>query len=303
MHKPAKYLPLLCAGLLAGSVTPGAAQSALQTLQQEITRQQEQLKQQEQRLLELEKQLQDAIQREQKTEPQPTIPAPEQEPKEAASKVASQPEASPPQVLRESGDPYKLFADDDFPKSVPFFGSDWRFSYGGYLKLDLITDFDGTGDPYQFVTATIPVPGAANSPQPGGYTKVHVKESRFNFEVRNTSENAPFTKVFFEMDFFDESSYAPRLRHAYLQYGNLIVGQTWTTLTEMRSLPFLIDFAYGDALYGGRTPQIRWQQPLGEKFSWAVGLESWNDGAIENPSMLSGTGTILGSPARQPRNL
>ena len=194
------------------------------------------------------------------------------------------------QVLREPDNPYQILADDDFPKSIPLFPSDWRFSFGGYAKADVIVDFSGTGDPYQFIVSGIPVDGAANSPQPGSYTQIHAKETRFNFEMRNVSPDLPFNKAFIEMDLFNYDSPGVRLRHAYFQYGHLIVGQTWTTLTEMRALPFLVDFAYGDSLYGGRAAQVRWEQPVSDSFSWAIGIEDWNDGAIDNSAgSLAGT--------------
>ena len=176
---------------------------------------------------------------------------------------------------------YRGLTDDDFAKSIPMFGSDWRFSFGGYVKLDVIGDFSGTGDPYQFITATIPVEGTSG-PQPGSYAQIHAKESRFAFEVRNYAEGLPANRAFIELDFFDESTSGPRLRQAYLQWGNLTAGQTWTTLTELRQLPFLIDFAYGDALYGGRTAQLRWEQSSGDRFDWAVAVEDWSDEAIAN---------------------
>jgi hypothetical protein len=118
---------------------------------------------------------------------------------------------------------------------------------------------------------------------------VHARESRFAFDLRKSSQDDPFTKVFFEFDFFDESSTSARLRHAYFQYGNLTAGQTWTTLSEVRSLPFLVDFSYGDALYGGRANLVRWNQRVNDRFDWAVALEDFNAGAIENPNALNGT--------------
>jgi len=110
---------------------------------------------------------------------------------------------------------YGSFSDNGFAKSVPMFGSDWRLSFGGYVKLDVLHDFDGTGDKYQFITPTIPVEGAPG-PEEGSYTTIHARESRYNFEVRNAREGLPFNKAFLEMDFYDESNTAPRLRHAYV---------------------------------------------------------------------------------------
>ncbi len=65
-------------------------------------------------------------------------------------------------------DPY---VDNDFNKSVPLFGSPWRFSFGGYAKTDLIHDFSGTGNKQQFVLGQIPVD---NSPLEGSYSHMQV---------------------------------------------------------------------------------------------------------------------------------
>jgi hypothetical protein len=143
----------------------------------------------------------------------------------------------------------------------------------------VISDFSGTGDEFSFVTPTIPVNGV---PQEGAYSNIHARETRFSFEVRNARKGVPFNKAFIEMDFFDETNTAPRLRHAYFQWGNLVAGQTWTTLSQLEMLPFLLDFAYGDALYGGREPLVRWEQTQSDRFSWAVAVEDWNADAVEN---------------------
>lgn len=176
--------------------------------------------------------------------------------------------------------------DSDFLKSVPLFGSDWRFSLGGYMKVDLIHDFSGSGDPTQFLLSQIPVDG---SPQPGSYTEFQLRESRFNFEVRDTSAGAPVNKVFLEFDFFNLSSpSSPRLRHAYFQYGHLLVGQTWTTLSELRQLPLILDFSGGDSLFGGREVQVRWEQEIDSRLDWTIALENYADNGILNANNLPG---------------
>ncbi|WP_144062430.1 hypothetical protein [Simiduia agarivorans] len=181
------------------------------------------------------------------------------------------------------GDPY---ADAAFNKSTPLFGSPWRFSFGGYAKTDVIHDFSGTGSKRQFVLGQIPVD---NNPPEGSYSHIQVNETRFHFESRNT-ESEYENSVFLEFDFFDESTPSNlRLRHAYARYGKLLVGQTWTLLSELRQLPLMIDFAAGDSILGGRTQQIRWTEHSKDKsLGWAIALEKFNDAAIYNPFNLPG---------------
>ena len=180
-------------------------------------------------------------------------------------------------------DPY---LDKDFSKSIPLLGSPWRFSFGGYAKLDLIHDFSGTGSERQFLLSQIPVDG---SPPEGSYSHMQVSETRFHFETRNT-ESRHENSLFLEFDFFDENNPSSvRLRHAYVRYGKLLAGQTWTLLSELRQLPLILDFAAGDSLLGGRTQQLRWTNHSRDKtFGWAVALENFDDSAIYNPTNLPG---------------
>ena len=82
----------------------------------------------------------------------------------------------------------------------------------------------------------------------------------------------------------------PRLRYFYGVYGPLLAIRTWGTLTDVYSLASTIDFAVGDAITGSCRPQVRWEQPLGDQYHWAVGLEmlavnaQYQHIAVENAS-------------------
>ncbi len=187
--------------------------------------------------------------------------------------------------------------DPEFRKSVPLFGSDYRFSIGGYAKADLIFDFDGVGDPYQFLLGAIPVNG---SPQGGSYSKLHIRESRTNLEIRNMNSPYQIDKFFLEFDFYDGTDSTNfRLRHAYMQFGQLLAGRTWSIITELRALPLIMDFAAGDAILGGRSEQIKWD---GDKIfgalDWAIGLEAYDDTRIVTPDTLEGRGLARANAPR-----
>lgn len=183
---------------------------------------------------------------------------------------------------------YDPYTDDSFAKSVPLFGSPWRFSFGGYAKVDLLYDFSGTGNNQEFVLATIPVDG---NPHPGSYSNLQASETRFHFESRNSDPAYAANRVYLEFDFFDEQNKTTtRLRHAYFEYGKLLAGRTWTLLTELRQLPMILDFAAGDSILGGRTEQIRWTTANQKKtFGWAMAIERFDDSEIYNPLNFEGT--------------
>ncbi len=183
--------------------------------------------------------------------------------------------------------------DDSFPASWPLFGTGIRLKIGGYVKSDFIKDFDYIGDPYEFELGSIAVEGTPERDL-GGRTTFHSKESRISFDVRNQAKwkngkEFPM-QVFIEIDwFFDSPSMAlnTRLRHAYGVIGRLLVGRTWTTSGDLTAIPGLIDFAGGDALYGGRVTQIKWQDKIGKQLQYALSIEE--PGAeIDNPNNFEG---------------
>jgi hypothetical protein len=186
--------------------------------------------------------------------------------------------------------------EESFPASWPMFGSEFRMKIGGRVKLDMLYDFNGSNDRYQFLISGIPVEGSPEYAN-RGYFNMFVRESRFNIDMRRvTPGKVPFS-IFIEADFWSSTGSFPfRLRHAYIVAGHWIFGQTWTTTSIMESIPNLIDFAAGDGLYGGRTAQIKYQKRINDKWKWALGLEMMDYIGIDNPFDLPGRSS-LGLPA------
>ena len=184
--------------------------------------------------------------------------------------------------------------DDKFPGSWPLFGTDVRMKVGGFVKGDIIQDFDYVGDRFEFELGSIAVEGSPERDL-GGTTTFHAKQSRVNFDFRsvverNDGKEFPL-QVFLEVDwFFDAEGLRlnTRLRHAYGVVGRLLVGQTWTNSADLSTVPGTIDFASGDALYGSRVAQIRWQDKISEKWTYIVALEDPVRGQVDNPFGLAG---------------
>ena len=181
--------------------------------------------------------------------------------------------------------------DDDFLGSWPMFGTNTRMKVGGYVKADFIYDHDGTLDRQQLLMSTIPVRGMEEYGG-RGYFNAFAYESRINFDVRRIAPGRPPLRLFVEGDFWPSGS-ALRLRHAYIAAGDFIVGQTWTTLSVLESLIISIEFAAGDALFGGRTAQVRYQRKLNDRWTIAAGLEQLPFLGIENPEGQPGGASQL----------
>ncbi len=182
------------------------------------------------------------------------------------------------------GSPEDSLTTKDFPGAWNLPKTDLYLKFGGYFRLDAIYDFNGAGSRNQLLMNQIPVDGTPEATA-GPFFNMHVRETRFNFDIRRTTDSGRPLKFFIEFDFFDESLKAgqPRLRHAFVKYGNLLVGQTWTNLSDLRVFPFIMDFSAGDALFGGRTIQVRYEKEFTRNLEYGFALEMPGLDGIANP--------------------
>lgn len=190
------------------------------------------------------------------------------------------------------GSPEDSLTTKDFPGAWNLPRTDLYLKFGGYFRLDVIYDFDGAGSRNQLLMSRIPAEGTPEAAA-GPFFNMHVRETRFNFDIRRTTDLGRPLKFFLEFDFFDESLGAgqPRLRHAFVKYGNWLFGQTWTNLSDLRVFPFIMDFSAGDALFGGRTIQIRYEPNISEQWQIGLSLEMPGLNGIGNPDSISGRPT------------
>ena len=278
----------------AAFVLATASMAQAQDSQSSVPDTDERVVEQEQRIRKLEERIQqleaDAMAGKAEANPQTTA-----SPDDARDDDASR--TPPGQIEGLSGevrDTHQLLTRDEltsgeFPASWPMFGTDTRMKIGGYIKADFVADFDGTRDPTQFLMRTIPVEGEEDF---GGdsYVDFFAKETRFNLDIRRVIPGAVPLRGFIEGDFFSAGNQF-RLRHAYITAGNFVIGQTWTTLSFLEAIPIMIDFAAGDALFGGRAAQIRYQMQLNDSWKLSFAAEELQFLGIQNTNNLPGKAT------------
>jgi hypothetical protein len=155
-------------------------------------------------------------------------------------------------------------------------GTDICFKVGGYAKADFIATLDnfsagsenaiGLGGMF-FNELT----GARLTN--GDKVRIHAFQSRFNLDARSNTEYG-VVRAFIEGDFFGGGGGAYRLRHAFVQFGNLLAGQTWSTFVATFAGADTFDF--GGPPAGGlfRQGQVRWTQSFGNGFSLAIAVEN-----------------------------
>lgn len=149
--------------------------------------------------------------------------------------------------------------------------ADTDFDFGGYVKLDmLVSDYaDGKAPSsanigrQQYIPSITPVGGEGDDLT----TDFHARQSRFFFTSKTELDNGETLTGHIEMDFQltpdgDErisNSYNPRLRQAFLKYGNWTFGQTWSNFQDLNILAESVDFiGITDGIVFNRQAQIRY---------------------------------------------
>lgn len=171
----------------------------------------------------------------------------------------------------------------DFPGSIHLPGTNLNARVGGFVRLSGVNSLDPIGSDDRFIVGSIPPEGTASAENEARAT-ISAKRSRINLDVRMDSTVGQF-RAFIEGDFAgDGGTENYRLRHAYGQYNRLLVGQTWSTLMDLRAIPEEIDFEGLNSQVNVRHPIIRWGglKVLGR--DWAFALED------PNPSLTGGEG-------------
>lgn len=186
----------------------------------------------------------------------------------------------------------------EFPGSMKFPGTDVSVKIGGQIKVDSLYTFGSSAGLSEdlFQTRTI---SATATPKSNRF-RMHARETRLNVDVRAPSEWGAL-RAFTEFDLFGGSSaafpqeqvngYEIRLRHAYVQVGQLMVGQNWSTFNDPAAFAETLDFAQVNGESFIRQPQARWTQPVGEGVSVAFAVENPEGDISDNTAPGTGRRT------------
>jgi hypothetical protein len=147
-----------------------------------------------------------------------------------------------------------------------------KFVYTGFVKADALwTDASDGSIPENTAGRDFYVPAATPI---GGFDKdpnldAHVKQTRLIFGTDTMLNGNPKdvlqTRV--EVDLFGSSlgdqrttnTYGVQVRHAFVQWREWLVGQTWSNFEDPAALPEAVDFIGStDGTVFVRQPQVRW---------------------------------------------
>jgi hypothetical protein len=131
--------------------------------------------------------------------------------------------------------------------------------FGGFIKLDIIQDFNPIGQTDQFDISSIPTDGSK-----GTNFRIHARQSRVNMDL-HAAVLGKDMRIFTEIDFFgSNNTYTPRLRHAFGNWGAVLAGQTWSTFVDERAMPNTIDIESPNTFPNLRVPQLRFTTHAGK---------------------------------------
>jgi len=130
--------------------------------------------------------------------------------------------------------------------------------------------FDDTDLPFKNFLNTYQIPVGDQVQRIFNYYS-GLDQSRLGFEVtRHTKNGIVFVRL--EADFAGTNGF--RIRHAYGQYGQFLIGQSWSLFSQITSLPATVDFVGPTGSITVRTPQIRYtSERILPSYKLSFGLE------------------------------
>lgn len=145
-----------------------------------------------------------------------------------------------------------------------------RFLYGGFVKLDALWSHyrdgeiaDGSIGRDFYLPSTIPVGGTSE----GVDFDSHIKQSRFILGTDTDLAGGGTVATRLELDLCGSSlgderatnTYGVQVRHAYIQYKQWLIGQTWSNFMDAAALPESADFiGPTDGTVFVREPMLRY---------------------------------------------
>ncbi len=236
-------------------------------------------------------------------------------------KKGAQPVAAPAATSSELADrveQVELRAKDavvigDIPNSYRLPNSETSMRVYGFAELTAVREMKGDNSDQDYSTFLpyAPLSGSAEANRKGR-TYLTARTSRLGVEASTPTRFGPLgIKV--EGDFNNDprtgnaavsnldnasniftqqatNSYNFRLRHAYGQFGGLLIGQTWSTFMDVDNSPETVDFNGPIGATFIRQPQIRYAYPTKDYGTFTAAVENPVSYVLDNAGSVIPTG-------------
>ena len=160
------------------------------------------------------------------------------------------------------------------PSQKPTFTTEFaEVKISGFIQPAIYFDNNNVFNNDVFVTSEIPTTKITDIK----FKRFHMSanQSRLGFAF-NFPKATVKTSAFLEGDFLSSSKGANtffRLRHAYLQHGKFLIGQTWTNFGDVNASPNTLDLEGPNSMPASRVPQVRWRTQVNEKWNLLLAIE------------------------------
>jgi len=160
------------------------------------------------------------------------------------------------------------------PSQKPTFVTEFaEMKISGFVQPALYFDNNNVFDNDLFITSEIPTTELTDIKFKRFHFSANQSRLGFSFKFPKTGKN---TTALIEGDFFSSSKgahYYFRLRHAYLTFGEFLIGQTWTNFGDVGASPNTLDLEGPNSMPASRVAQIRWSRRISDKWNILLAME------------------------------
>lgn len=158
----------------------------------------------------------------------------------------------------------------DYPGFFHLPGTRTILRIDGSARTDFIYDPRTSVLTDSFIPSSIPIPPVSG---PANFI-TSIRGSRISADFRIPVGDENLGRTFFQLDFFGANgATAPRLRHFYAQFDNILVGQTFTNFMDPDAFADTLDTQGANSAISVRIPQGRYGFALGGGASAYVSAE------------------------------
>jgi hypothetical protein len=159
--------------------------------------------------------------------------------------------------------------DPRFPGYFRIPGTSTLLRIGGYAKTDFIYDLKPAGNVDSFIPATIPIPTPAEVTN----STISVRPTRLSLDFLVPRKSGDSIRFYVEADLFGSNATTPRLRHAYGQAKNFLIGQTFSNFMDPDASTDQLDFQGPNGQVSIRNPQFRYSLEVARKTTFSLSAE------------------------------
>lgn len=153
----------------------------------------------------------------------------------------------------------------------------------GHIRLDGAVDFESSAGGTFGKLNTVPLQGTQ-----GNRSEFNLTASRIGVDLKKTIGEKVLTAKL-EGDFWDGSSGDGkfRVRHAYIDYNNWLLGQTTSLVTNLETATESVDYTAFLGTSWVRLPQVRYNFNINSEHNLKVGLEYVSSRSSELPALTT----------------